>query len=111
MDTNKPPIIFFDGFYSEDVPPTAPDYIMGKGTIAIDKMIAFLTAHRHIAVNGGIKFTIKMAKTGKRYVEVDQYGMQKYSEYLAKKSGTQQVVVPETAPEDLYPDLPNFDTI
>ena len=111
----KPPVIFFDGFYSEDVPPTAPEYIMGKGTIAIDKMIAFLNAQRAIAVNGGIKYTIKMAKAGKRYVEVDQYGMQKYKEYMQKKMAPepQQGTESQYTIADIYPEQApmDFDTI
>jgi len=103
----KTNIIFFDGFYSEDVNPEAPEWLLGKGSIAIDKMIAFLNANRHIAVNGALKYTIKMAKSGKRYVEVDQYGMEKYKQYLATKTQ----VVPETTPDMLYQDVPNFDTI
>jgi hypothetical protein len=42
-------------------------------------------------------------KTGKRYVEVDHFGMAKYKEYLAKKT---QVV-----PEQQHFDLPDFGDI
>jgi len=101
-------IIFFDGFYSEDVPSTAPEYIMGKGTIAIDKMITFLNNNRHIAVNGGIKYTIKLAKTGKRYVEVDQYGMQKYKEYMEKKT-QEQPPQPQYTLEDISQEYATLD--
>lgn len=119
-NNNKPAPLFFDGFYSDDVPETAPEYILGKGTIAIDKMIAFLNAQRHIAINGGIKYTIKMAKTGKRYVEVDFYGMEKYKQWM-EKNGKPQAQAPEPQAQvaqeytlaDVYPDEPpmNFDTI
>lgn len=93
-ETKREEIIFLDGFYSDDVPDTAPEWILGKGTINIDKMVAFLLAQRTIAINGTIKYVIKMAKSGKRYVAVDTYGMQKYKEYLEKN-------VPQAVPEPL----------
>jgi hypothetical protein len=107
-NNNKPDTLFIDGFYSEDVPETAPEWILGKGSIGIDKMIKFLNENRHIAVNGAIKYTIKMAKSGKRYVEVDHFGLAKYRDYLAKKT----VAVPETTPEMIYQNgVPDFGDI
>lgn len=102
QEQNKPDTLFIDGFYSEDVPETAPEWILGKGSIGIDKMIAFLNANRHIAVNGAIKYTIKMAKTGRRYVEVDHFGMAKYRDYL-EKNGKTHIAPVETTPEDINP--------
>ena len=86
MDNNNgKQVIFIDGIYSDDVNPNAPEYIMGQGSINLEKLITFATAHKHIAINGIIKYTIKKAKSGKRYVEVDQYGMENYKKYLESK--------------------------
>lgn len=108
MNNEKEPIIFVDGFYSDDIHPDAPEWILGRGTINIDKMVAFLLAQRTIAINGTIKYVIKMAKSGKRYVAVDTYGMQKYKEYMQKNSQPQPGTESQYTLEDVYAQ-PAFD--
>jgi len=66
---------FISGIYSNDVANTAPEWILGKGSIHVKKLQTWLDTHKNLAdENGYIRYTIKRAKDGvKRYVEVDFY--------------------------------------
>lgn len=70
--------IFFDGLYSNEVPESAPSWIMGKGSINVKKMIKFLTEHEQYAVNGYLDYTILRSKNaGNRYAVLDTYRFEK----------------------------------
>ncbi len=66
--------IFVNGMISNEVPETAPDFILGKGAFKVDDLINFLNSNKEYAVNGYLNYTILRSKTsGKRYVELDLY--------------------------------------
>lgn len=77
--------IFVDGFMSQEIPDTAPDFILGKASVKIDALIAFLEDNKEYAVNGFLNFTTLRSKSsGKRYTELDLYQYNKNQEDLAK---------------------------
>lgn len=66
--------IFVSGFISKDVPDTAPDYILGKGSLHVESLLKWLQDNKNLAENGYINITTLRSKTtGKRYTEVDTY--------------------------------------
>ena len=66
--------IFVNGFISKDVPDTAPDYILGKGSLHVESLMKWLQDNKNLADNGYINITTLRSKTtGKRYTEVDTY--------------------------------------
>lgn len=66
--------IFVNGFISKDVPDTAPDYILGKGSLHVESLVKWLQDNKGLAENGYINITTLRSKTtGKRYTEVDTY--------------------------------------
>lgn len=66
--------IFVNGFISKDVPETAPDYILGKGSLHVESLMKWLQDNKGLAENGYINITTLRSKTtGKRYTEVDTY--------------------------------------
>lgn len=74
MEQNKQDIIFVDGYETKDIPDTTPDYILGKGSFNVDKMIEFLTKYKALSVSGYLNFETKRSKsTGKRYTQLDLY--------------------------------------
>jgi hypothetical protein len=85
---NKPTKEFIGGFYSSDVPNTTPDYILGKGSLHLEKLMTWIDTHKNLADEKGyINYTIKRSKEkGTRYVEVDTWkpktvGEQKETSY------------------------------
>jgi len=66
---------FIAGFYSNDVADTAPDWILGKGSIKVSLLKEWLEENKHLADGDGfIRYTIKRSQTTKkRYVEVDTW--------------------------------------
>lgn len=67
--------IFVNGFISNDVPATAPDFILGKGAFHVPSLLKWLTENKNLADEKGyINITTLRSKTtGKRYTEVDTY--------------------------------------
>lgn len=65
--------IFVDGLYSNEVADTAPEFILGKGSINVSKLGKFLAENAMYAVNGYLDYTILRSKEGKRYIELDLY--------------------------------------
>ena len=77
MDKNK--MVFINGFFSKDVPDTAPKFIMGKGSLHVGNLMQWLQENRYADfVNDGyINYEIRKSdKTGKRYIMVDTYKKQ-----------------------------------
>lgn len=74
MPTTPTEKIFVNGMISKDVPDTAPDFVLGKGSFEVDNLINFLNEHKQYAVDGWLNYSILRSKgTGKRYVELDLY--------------------------------------
>lgn len=70
--------IFIDGFYSSDVPETAPEFILGKGSLHIDKLRKFLSNNEQYANKGYLNYTIlRSREAGSRYVVLDTYAWEK----------------------------------
>lgn len=65
--------IFVDGLFSNEVADTAPEWVLGKGSINISKLGKFLAENANYAVNGYLDYTILRSKEGNRYVELDLY--------------------------------------
>lgn len=66
--------IFISGLYSQEVSDKAPSFILGKGSIHVDKMIKWLEENRDLAGERGyINWTLLEGKTGTRYFEVDTW--------------------------------------
>lgn len=86
--------IFVDGLISKEVADTAPDFILGKLSINIDNLKAFLDKSKGYAVNGWLNATILKSKGGKRYIELDLYQWNKDQEkkMAAELEGIDQAV-------------------
>lgn len=73
--------IFVDGFYSNDVSDTAPEFILGRGSLHINKLKKFLEENEKYAVKGYLDYTILRSKdAGSRYVALDLYRFNKSNE-------------------------------
>ena len=84
--------IFFDGLYSNEVHESAPEFILGKGSIHVDKMIKFLSDNKQYAVNGYLDYTILRSKNaGNRYAVLDTYRFDKSIENPSSESPQQAV--------------------
>lgn len=68
--------IYIDGFISKDIPDTVPDFILGKGSLKVDELIAFLTKYKPLAVNGFLNYEIKKGQSGKRYASLDTWAFE-----------------------------------
>ena len=75
MEETKKEKIFVNGLVSKDVPPTAPEWILGKLSIQVDDLGMWLKNNDKLAdANGWINITVMRSKsTGKRYIEVDTW--------------------------------------
>lgn len=66
--------IYVDGFYTNDLHPSAPDFVLGRGSFNVEKLINWLKEHEQYAVNGYLNFQVlKSKKDGKRYTVLDLY--------------------------------------
>lgn len=67
--------IFISGFYSKDVPDSAPEFILGQGALHVGKLAQWLQENENLADDRGyINYKILSSKsTGARYVEVDTW--------------------------------------
>lgn len=72
--------LFVDGYFTNDIPDTAPAFILGKGSFHVKKLVAFIQANEKYATNGWINFVTKRSKNGTRYTEVDLYSWKKAQE-------------------------------
>lgn len=54
--------------------PNAPEFIIGSMSVKIDEFKAFMDKHNN---NGWVNLDIKKSKTGKIYVELNTYRLQK----------------------------------
>lgn len=85
--------IFVDGFMSQEIADTAPEWVLGKASIKVDALIAFLEANKKYAVNGFLNIqTLRSKATGKRYTELDLYQWNKLQE---KEPSTMTSVQPD----------------
>jgi hypothetical protein len=72
MPDTKQEKIFVDGLFSDDIPDITPDFVLGKGSLDVDRLINFLIAHKKYAVKGYLDYTILRSKaSGKRYAELN----------------------------------------
>lgn len=64
-------IIFADGMYYEEPRANTPKWIKGKIAIRVHEFIPFLEEH----INGGgyVNLDIKVAKSGKTYISLNDY--------------------------------------
>jgi hypothetical protein len=74
--------IFIDGFYSNEVADSLPDYILGKGSFHISKLRKFLDENEQYADNRGyLHYTIFRSKeAGNRYATLDLWKYNKERE-------------------------------
>lgn len=80
MDNKK---IFIEGYFTKDIPDTAPDFILGKGSFKVDELIAFLQKYKPLAVDGFLNFsTLRSKEGGKRYTELDLYQFNQQSDQV-----------------------------
>jgi len=122
---NKQKKLYVNGFYPKELQENTPSFIWGKGSFHIDKMIAFLEAHRPLAIGGYLNYEIKHGEKG-RYAELDLYRFNQQPEQVKEDalinlrnpgyptptsqgidlSKTLQPDVPEITPEmlDINPD-------
>lgn len=97
--------IFVDGFMSQEVADTAPEWILGKASIKIEALMEFLENNKKYAVNGFLNIQILRSKTtGKRYTELDLYQWSKLQE--KEQVATEIIDVPntKTSPSEDYPE-------
>ena len=82
--------IFVDGYITNEIPNTAPDFILGKGAFHVKKLPEFLKKNEHLAVNGWLNFsTLRSKAKGTRYTEVDTFAYDKRQEQGAVAPGIQ----------------------
>lgn len=76
---DKPEPVFIDGYITRDVLNTEPEWILGKGAIHADKMIAWLQLNKKYADKGGwIPYqTLRSKEKQTRYSLVDMYQVNK----------------------------------
>jgi len=71
-------IIFVDGFYSNDIDPSTPDFILGKGSIHPAKLRKFLDDNEQFVDKAGyLHYTIKRSNAGSRYISLDLWKYKK----------------------------------
>lgn len=94
MENTQP--IFINGFYSNDVPENAPEWILGKGSLHVGKLMEWLINNQfRVNESGYINYIIKRnKKDGKRFVSVDTW----------KKPTTERTYQPEDFPISTQPD-------
>jgi len=63
--------VFGEGIYFDRPNPNAPEFIKGKIGIKAAPFIEFL--NKHVNVSGYVNLTLKEAKTGKLYFELDTW--------------------------------------
>jgi len=73
-------VIFVDGYFTNDVPDSAPAFILGKGSFHVKKLKAWLEANEKYAVRDWISFTTMRSKNGTRYTAIDLYSWKKAQE-------------------------------
>lgn len=75
MENNKTEKVFVNGLISKEIPPTTPEFILGKMSCKAEDLYNWLRENKGLAdENGWINFTILRSKTsGKRYIEVDTW--------------------------------------
>jgi hypothetical protein len=115
--------ILVDGFFSYDIPETAPDWVLGKSAYNVSKFAKFLDDHKQYAINGFLTVQTLRSKSGKRYAVLDLYeynkkkadgdqssGYDKFKSSLNKPSGNVEEELPviqqEELPEDFSKDIP-----
>ena len=93
---------FISGLYSSDVADTAPAWILGKGSIHLEKLMVWLDMHKHLADEKGfINFIVKRSQEkGKRYIEVDTW---KPTKQTTEQVASEPVEYPDDniSPEDI----------
>lgn len=98
-------VIFIDGYFTNDIPDSAPSFILGKGSFHVTKLKAFIEANEKYATNSWINFVTKRSKNGTRYSEIDLYSWKKAQEKKDQPANSMElgkdepVVNPETGTE------------
>lgn len=107
-ETTQNPILFVDGMYSNEVSPTAPEFILGSISVQPEKLAMWLQSNLALKNEKGyINLTVKRSKAGKRFISVDTYKKATTAPETAK--GTE----PEYTIADIYPEGEplNFDNL
>lgn len=78
MEEKQTPV-FIDGYITRDILNTEPEWILGKGAMHADKMIAWLQENKKHADKGGwIPYqTLRSKEKGTRYSVIDMYQVNK----------------------------------
>lgn len=96
--------IFVNGMISQEIPDTAPEFILGKMSFKIDDFIAFLEENRKYSVGGWVNVTVLRSKsTQKRYAELDLYQWNKLQETNASREERQASPMTSVQPDGSDP--------
>ncbi len=73
--------IFVNGYVTQDIPETAPDYILGKASIKVTDFRKWLDENEKYAVRGYLNIVTKRSKEKQvRYSELDLYSYKQAQE-------------------------------
>lgn len=102
----KDPKIFAEGFYFNEPAVNAPDFVIGKISIEVQRFISFLVKNQS---GEKMRFNVMRSKKDpkKIYCEIDTYNPEGKAPKSKEEENESQIQYPDNEPEISIDDMPD----